>query len=133
MVASLFISIVLALLNLGGTAAFNSITGLVTGAVSLTYALSVGCVLWRRLFGAPLPPARWSLGCFGTTINAVAVAYVIAATVICFFPLMKAVTAKTMNWSVAMFGGVVVICVINYYMLGRKVYRGPVVDVKRDL
>jgi choline transport protein len=53
---------VIALLNLGGRRIFNFIVGLLTGSLGMTYALSIGCVLWRRCFGDPLPPARWSLG-----------------------------------------------------------------------
>ncbi|KAK5131255.1 hypothetical protein LTR08_001160 [Meristemomyces frigidus] len=127
--SSLFIVVVLALLNLGGSEAFNSILGLVTGAVGLTYALSIGCVLWRRLFGAPLPPARWSLGRSGAFVNAIALCYEILTTVISFFPLFAEVTARTMNWAIAMFGGVAIICSINYVVSGRRIYKGPVVRV----
>ena len=132
MVASLFICIVLAILNLGGSEAFNSIMGLVTGAVGLTYALSIGCVLWRRLFGEPLPYARCSLGRFGIAINGFAVLYEIYTTCISFFPLFAHVTAQTMNWGVAMFGGVAILCVINYTVSGRKVYKGPVAYIRRN-
>lgn len=34
-----------------------------------------------------------------------------------------------MNWGVAMFGGVAVVCVVNYLIYARKIYRGPVVHV----
>lgn len=98
MISSMFIAVVLSLLNLGGSEAFNSIMGLVTGAVGLTYALSISCVVWRKLYGAPLPAHRWSLGRAGIYINIFAVLYEAAAVVISFFPLYDAVTAKTMNW-----------------------------------
>ena len=67
--ACMGILIILALLNLGGSEVFNSIIGLMNGAVGSTYALSIGCVLWRRLFGEPLPHARWSLGRWGVPIK----------------------------------------------------------------
>ncbi|KAI0485353.1 amino acid/polyamine transporter I [Xylariaceae sp. FL0804] len=129
MIASLFIAMVLSLLNLGGTAAFNSILGLVTGAVGLTYALSIGCVLWRRLFGEPLPHARWSLGRFGVWINAYAFLYQILTVTISFFPLSAGVNAVSMNWAIAMFGGVAILCSINYVVTGKAHYRGPVVYI----
>lgn len=132
MVASLCIAVILALLNLGGTAAFNSIMGLVTGAVGLTYALSIGCVLWRRLFGAPLPHARWSLGRFGAWINGFAFFYECFTVTISFFPLFAEVTAKSMNWAIAMFGGAAILCSINYFVNGRKYYKGPVVYLARE-
>jgi hypothetical protein len=98
MISSMFIALVLSLLCLGGSEAFNSIMGLVTGAVGLTYALSIGCLLWRKLFGAPLPPARWSLGRFGVAINMFSFLYEILTVVISFFPLFAKVNAQTMNW-----------------------------------
>jgi len=92
MIFTMPISIVLGIINLGGTEAFNSIAGLVSGACSLTYGLSIGCVLWRRLFGEPLPPARWSLGRFGIVTNAVGFLFQMFVLVISFFPLFSDVT-----------------------------------------
>jgi choline transport protein len=98
--ASMLFVLVLALLVLGGDQAFNSIVGLLNGAVGLTYVLSVGCVLWRRSFGEPLPPARWSLGKLGIPLNIIAVLYQSFATIISFFPLFAEVTAANFNWYV---------------------------------
>lgn len=128
----MMIAVILSILNLGGGAAFNSIMGLVTGAVGLTYALSIGCVLWRRLFGKPLPHARWSLGQFGVWVNGFAFFYEIFTVTISFFPMFADVTAKSMNWAIAMFGGVAILCSINYFINGRRYYKGPVVYLARD-
>ena len=98
--ASLCICVVIALLNLGGRRIFNSIVGLLTGTLGLTYALSIGCVLWRRCYGDPLPPARWSLGRWGIPLNIIALLYMMASTVISFFPLFHGTTATDMNWLV---------------------------------
>ena len=61
MIASMFICVVPSLLNLGGSQVFNSFIGLMNGAVEFIYAISIGCVLRRRLYGEPLPSAGWSL------------------------------------------------------------------------
>jgi CBS domain containing-hemolysin-like protein len=99
-IASMLFVLILALLVLGGDQAFNSIVGLLNGAVGLTYVLSIGCVLWRRTFGEPLPPARWSLGKLGIPLNIIAVLYQSFATIISFFPLFAEVTAANFNWYV---------------------------------
>jgi choline transport protein len=96
MLTSLVILVVVALLNFGGSEVFNSIIGLMTGAVGLTYALSIGCVLWRRLYGDPLPPARWSLGRWAVPVNVVALLFELFSTVISFFPLFAKVDGKSM-------------------------------------
>ena len=59
---SLTMTIVLSLLNLGSAAAFNSIVGLLSGSGGLSYTVSIGCVLWRRLSGQPLPKSPFTLG-----------------------------------------------------------------------
>lgn len=61
---SLVMTVALSLLNLGSSTAFNSIVGLLSGSGGVSYAISISCVLWRRLFGKPLPPAPFSLGKF---------------------------------------------------------------------
>jgi len=93
MLSTLVMTIVLGLINLGSAEAFNSINGLISGAIALTYALSIGCVLWRRLFGQPLPYARWSLGRYGIAINATGFLFELFVMIMSFFPLFSTVTA----------------------------------------
>lgn len=37
-----------------------------------------------------------------------------------------------MNWGIAMFGFALFVGVVNYIFRGRFVYKGPVVDIKRE-
>lgn len=66
---SLSILVIIALINIGSSAALNTIIALLTGATSFSYALSISCVLIKRLSGAQLPPARFSLGKFAVPCN----------------------------------------------------------------
>lgn len=129
---SLSIVIVLAMINLGSSTAFNSIIALTNGAFAFSYALSVGCVLYRRIRGPALPYARWSLGKFGIPINMLAIAYVITAATASFFPVTASVEPSTMNWSIVMFAGVFFIATIDYLVRGRKKYVPPVVRVHKE-
>jgi choline transport protein len=65
-------------------------------------------------------------------INIVAVLYESFSVVVSFFPLFSKVDAKSMNWGIAMFGGVAVLCALNYIVYARRVYRGPVVNVVKE-
>ena len=132
MIASMSISFVIALLNLAGTEVYDSIYGLGSAAASMTYIIGIGSVLWRRLFGKPLPYARWSLGRFGAPINIISLLFLIQYVVIAYFPVFRQVTAKTMNWGVAMFGGAALVSILYYLVWGRKVYRGPVVHLREE-
>lgn len=43
--------------------------------------------------------------------------------------MRKENTANAGLVGIAMFGGVAIICLINYFVHARKIYRGPVVHV----
>ena len=129
---SLSIVVILALINLGSTTAFNSIVGLLTSATCFSYALSIGCVLLRKIRKDPLPHARFSLGKFGIPINIFAIGYVITAATASFFPVALPVDATSMNWNIVMFAGVFTIASVDYLVRGRKKYVGPVVRIHKD-
>jgi amino acid transporter len=129
---SLSITVILSLINIGSSTAFNSIIGLLTGATFFSYGVSIGCILFKRLRGEGLPEARWSLGRLGLPINLISLLFVIFSAVISFFPLFAVVTAQTMNWSVVMFSGVLIIAAADYLFRGRKKYAGPVVQINRN-
>lgn len=122
---SLSITILTALINIGSSAALNTIVALLTGATSFSYALSIACILAKRLRKEPLPPARFSLGRYGIAINAFATVYVIVSAVDSFFPVTVPTDAENMNWSSVMFGGVFVVACVDYVVRGRKCYTEP--------
>ncbi|KAF1956444.1 amino acid transporter-like protein [Byssothecium circinans] len=131
-IVSLTISALLTLINIGSSVALNAITSLGAVATLISYYLTIGCLVHRRLYGAPLPPRRWSLGRFGIVVN---VAALVLLTPLIFFltwPLTTPVTAQTMNWSSVMLAGVFIIATVYYLVKGRREYEGPVVHVKRD-
>ncbi|RMY49193.1 hypothetical protein D0865_07637, partial [Hortaea werneckii] len=128
---SLTILIILALINIGSTAALNTIIALLTSATSFSYALSISCMLLKRLLGQPLPPARFSMGRYSVPVNMFAVGYIITAAVASFFPVSVPVDAVSMNWSVVVFGGVLCIACVDYVFRGRKHYVAPVQHVEK--
>jgi choline transport protein len=103
-------------------------------ALMATYTISIGCVLWQRTAngGRNLPYARWSLGRFGTPINAIAFVYSIYVFFWTGWPGNKDPTLQQFNWSVVMFGGVGVISMIYYIIWGRRTFKGPVTLVRND-
>lgn len=131
-IVSLSISALLSLINIGSSVALNAITSLGAVATLISYYLTIGCLVHRRLFGAPLPDRRWSLGRFGLFVN---VAALVLLTPLIFFltwPLTTPVTAETMNWSSVMLVGVFIIATVYYLLRARKEYEGPVVHVHRE-
>jgi choline transport protein len=125
-----FLSLVLCLVNLGSNVAFNIIISLNLVAFLVTYLLSIGCVLWKRLQHEPLPPAKFSLGRWGVPINIFAVLYSTLAIVLSCFPVSLPVDAVDANWAPAIMAAVLVIALVSYLLQGRKIYEGPVVFVE---
>ena len=132
LLVSLVAGVGLSLINLGSAVALNAILSMTLSALLASYILSIGCVLSKRLRREPLPVARWSLGKAGLWINLVAMIFLVPLFVFCFFPLAAKPDLTTMNWSSAMFGGIMLLSAIWYIIRGRKVYTPPVRLVKRD-
>lgn len=129
---TLLIAALLSLINIGSTVALNAITSLGAVATLISYFLTIGCLVYRRLTGPALPARRWSLGNFGLVINIIALLYLTPVIFFLTWPLATPVTAAGMNWSSVMLVGVLLIALVYYIIKGRKEYVGPVKFVKRD-
>jgi amino acid transporter len=128
---SCIITMLLSLINIGSATAFNAIISLQVCAIMLTYTVSIACVLYRRIAHPELiPTARWSLGKWGIVVNVIGLIYVTFTFFWSFWPNTVPVTLDTFNWSVVLFVGVFVISIIMYIFQGRKVYVGPVTEVR---
>lgn len=144
---------ILCLINLGSTFAFNIIVSLTLLALLSTYMLSIGCVLRKRLLGEPLPPARWSLGRFGTPVNGFAFCYCGFVIVFSCFPTELPVDTGSANCKLsfprsakspfkaqlltarilgapAVWVGVMLLSGLIYVLHGRRVYTPPVVFIE---
>ena len=120
-------SVLISLINLGSTIAFNAIVSLQLLALVFTYMTTIGCLIWRRFSGLSMPRGSWSLGRAGLPINIFASAYCLYLMVFVPFPVTLPVTAASFNWAPVMFGGVMLISLVYFLLYARKVYRGPVV------
>ena len=124
---SCLLNAALSLINLGSTAAFNAIISLQVVALMFTYSMSIGCVLYRRIWHLELLPfARWSLGHWGPLVNGIGLVFVLFAFFWSFWPNTTPITVESMNWCVVMFAGVAALALVMYFVRGRHVYIGPV-------
>lgn len=129
---SLVVTSLLACINLGSTAALNAFNSLGSIAIFSSYFITISCLVWRRLGGAPLPLRRWSLGKFGLPINIAALLFLLPFWFFAFWPLYNPVTAVDMNWSSAIFVGTIFFALFWYIVRARFEYTGPIMLVKRD-
>ena len=124
------LSIILCLIQLGSTVAFNIIISLNLIAFLGTYMISIGCLLLKRFRHEPLPPARFSLGRWGLPVNLFAFCYSLLTLVFSCFPVSVPVDASTANWGPAIWGGLLCIALLSYLVQGRRDFQGPVVFVE---
>lgn len=125
------ISLAMALIYIGSHVAFYAITSLFTVALLQCYCLSIGCVLWRRIYyPETLPHAQFSLGKYGILINAIAVIYGIWGFFWAFWPQAYPVTAESFNWASPLFFAALVGALVHYVFIGRHRYHGPVALVE---
>ncbi|KAF2402027.1 amino acid transporter [Trichodelitschia bisporula] len=122
----------LSLINIGSTIAYNTITSLGVCALVSSYMVSISCVTLKRWRGEPLLKRRFSLGQYGMAINAFSVLFLLLVFVMCFFPPEPNPPPSVMNWSIIMYGAVMLFSLIYYYFKGRHVYVGPVKYVRKD-
>ena len=120
------------LVNIGPTVAFNQILSLGLAALLSSYLISIGCVALRRIKKQPLLDRAFDLGRFGLLINVGAIAFLLLAFVMSFFPGAPHPTVTTMNWSCLAYGGVLLIGAAYYIIWARHHYVGPVEDVRKS-
>ena len=132
------------LINLGSSAAFNDVISLSVSALYASYIITESLFLYRRLTGAirfridedqtsaEINQLVWGAfhipGIFGIAINVFAVLFGILIFFFSFWPVATPVVAKTMNFSSLMTGGVVIIAVIYYAIWARHTYQGPLME-----
>jgi amino acid transporter len=121
----------LALINVASTTAFSALTSLAVAAWYSSFLVPASVMLYRRLT-AQTHQIQWGpfkLGRFGTPINILAIIYTVISIFFSFWPTSPEVTASTMNWSIAVFGGSLIFSFVFWVIHGRKVYKGPIFEL----
>ncbi|KAF2140464.1 uncharacterized protein K452DRAFT_229802, partial [Aplosporella prunicola CBS 121167] len=131
------VTLVLGLVNVGSSTAFNAFVSLIVASLFTSYIISISLLLRARLCadgpgtiaGGTLPAAPWRMGRrVGVVVNVVALAYCVLIYVLSFFPTAVPHTTEDMNWAVVMYVGVIAFGLVYYALWGRKQYDGPVME-----
>lgn len=131
-VVSFVVSCLLSLINIGSTIALNNITSLSLVAILSSYIVSIGCIFWKRLTNQPLLPAKFTFSRpVGLFLNGFSLLFLVFAFIFAFWPGNPKPTAAQMNWSILIFGAVLIFAVLHYFIKARHVYDGPVEYVRK--
>lgn len=117
------IVMLLGLLNVGSSIAFNVIVSLSTFGLYQSYLLAISCMLYAR-FSGRLEPAPWSLGRWGAPINICAIIYSAYIMVFLLFPSFLPIDASTMNYALPINAFVVIVAVIMWFVWAKKNWKG---------
>ena len=88
-----------------------------------TYFVTLACMVCKRLAAQPLPFAQWSLGQYGSIVNAVGLVYAVWSVFWSLWRPDRDVQAWNMNGTIALLGGVMVIAFVTYKFDGGQWYR----------
>ncbi len=113
--------------------AFNAIVSLVVSAYLSSYFIPIVLMIRKRIKKEPIKLGPWNLGRYGLPINIVAAIYTLVTVVFTFFPPAVPVNAQTMNYSCAVYGGVVMLGLVYYGVWGRKKFVGPSTELDIEI
>ncbi len=122
---SAFISMLLGLINIGSSVAFNAIVSLVVAAYFGSYMIPIVIVIIKRLKGQPLQMGPWNMGKWGLAVNIFSMVWLTITWTFSFFPIAVPVTPETMNWSSTLWGGLMFFGLAWYFTIQRKRFTGP--------
>ncbi|KAI1335037.1 putative GABA permease [Xylariaceae sp. FL0016] len=144
-----FIAIVLSLVNIGDSTAFNGVISISIAGVFGSYIIAASLLLYRRLTGGIHEPSDddsitntmgtgltwgpWRLrGALGTANNAFSCCYLTFVFFFSFWPSSRDVTAENFNWAVVVFVSVLLFSMVYYTVWARRVYLGPIIEIRSD-
>lgn len=128
---SLLMAALLCSINVVSSLAFNAATSLVVTSTWMAYLTAICCLVHRRLFGLPLPPARWSLGRWGLPINLISIVFLVITFFCSIVPTTKPVSVSNFNWGAVVLGIIIIVAVVLFSLAGKRTYQGPVKLIKK--
>ncbi|KAI1024893.1 hypothetical protein LB504_009690 [Fusarium proliferatum] len=126
-----FLLMLLSLINIGSTTAFNAILSLAVVSLQASYLIPIILLIWRRLFRPDsLRWGPWRLGKAGLPINIIAVIYLMYTCIFLLFPPYQPITPVNMNYAPVVLGGALVFGCIYWPLRVSKRYVGPLTDAE---
>ncbi|KAF4971710.1 hypothetical protein FSARC_1509 [Fusarium sarcochroum] len=127
-IATLVVTVLLMLLgliNIGSTTAFNAILSLAVVGLQISYLMPVLLVLWRRIRSPQsLIWGPFRLGRAGFLVNLIAAVYLIFTSVFSLFPPYQPVTPENMNYAPLVLGATLLFGLVYWPLSARKKYAG---------
>lgn len=115
----------LMLLNIASTSAVYAILSLNNLALYTSYLQIVGSFFAHKLRGYPVAYGPFKLGRWGYAINVYAICFLVFIIIWLPFPPYLPVTGENMNYSGPIFGFVLLVALIDWFVWGHKRFTVP--------
>ncbi|KAI9724642.1 MAG: hypothetical protein M1828_003511 [Chrysothrix sp. TS-e1954] len=124
------INLLLALIEIGSTAAYNAFAGLTVQGFYTVFVI-VACVSLHKKLTTPssdIVYGPFRLGFMGIPITIVALAYTLVGLTFSFWPPTTHPSLDEFNWAVVVYGASILSALVYYQLQARHVYTGPIVE-----
>jgi len=127
------IGICLLLLIFGGTVAIGAIFSI--GALAAYVAFTIPIFIRVFFVGNRFRRGPWHLGKFSKPIGAMGCSFVLVMMPILCFPAYRGsdLTAQTMNWTAAVYGGPMLFVMAWWFISARHWFKGPSINVEHHM
>lgn len=119
-----FMTMLLAFLNIASTAAFGAFIALSSMALFTSYFIAIACMMHARLSREGVELGEWNLGRWGPAINLFALVYSVYIFVFLPWPAFLPVTGLNMNYSSPIWASTLFFSVGSWWVWGRKRWPG---------
>lgn len=101
----------------------GAILGVATIALTVSYGIPIAVLLWVGRDKLP-HGGQFNLGRLGPAMNWIAIVYCIVSSIFFFFPSSPDPTGSSMNYSIAVFGIMIIVALGFWFVQGRKSFLG---------
>jgi amino acid transporter len=120
----------LGLVYLGSSTAFTAVLSMAIIGMYASYVVPIICMLLYGRNDETHKPGPFRLGkTFGVFTNVISIIWLVFIIVFSTFPNFQPVTPQNMNYAIVVMGGWLFFGVIFYLVQGRKIYKGPAIEV----
>ncbi|KAK6827757.1 hypothetical protein PG987_011098 [Apiospora arundinis] len=124
LVLTTVVQMLLGLIYLGSSTAFNAFVSVGVMALAVSYGIPILLSMINGRRG--VNTASWTVGStIGWVVNTVALAWICFEVILFSMPTAIPVTGATMNYAIVVFVGFMTISAAWYLLHARKVYKGP--------
>lgn len=125
--------VLLAIINIGSSTAFNAFISLPALALYISYFFPIFFLFIRRFTSSqPIPWGPFHLGFWGPIINLGAMCYIIFVLIWMPFPSFLPVDGLTMNYAGPIVGAVILGALVDWCISGRKRFQVPTARHRPD-